>query len=114
MFLYELTTMFNICFFPWVIQEIGPRVDVIPAMLHLDMFFSPFFSVDAQKESRSLMKRAYLLYFVQNFTQIIALDWFDHMNRQTFAENSFSTVQFNFMTFATVKLYTTFEVSNDW
>ena len=28
-----------------------------------------------------------------HYTQIIALDWFDHMNWQTVAKNSFSTVQ---------------------
>ena len=49
------------------ILEIDERVGVIPATLHLDMLFWPFFSVYTQKESISLFKGLYLLYHLQNF-----------------------------------------------
>ena len=47
--------------------------------LHLDTFFLPCFSFYTHKESRSLFKELYLLYFEQDLAYIIVFDWFKGM-----------------------------------
>ena len=47
--------------------------------LHLDTFFLPCFSLYTHKESRSLFKELYLLYFEQDLAYIIVFDWFKGM-----------------------------------
>ena len=74
--------------------EISVRAGIILRIVPPRHVFLTTFLSSHQKESRSLFKELYLLYFVQSFAYIIAYDLFEDVIWPTFfSNNSFCSVR---------------------